>query len=100
MSSSTPAVREVRDDSLDCFGPSAERGDGTLDEEETDRPMRDWRLRSLPRATMTATTVLTIAKIVRDLGEVVVLAREPGGAARINAIEEAVDDKQERLRTA
>ena len=30
---------------------------------KTERPMRDWRLRSLPRATITATTVFTMAKM-------------------------------------
>ena len=61
MSSSTAAVAKcVRIDSTG-LGPSANAVMGRSMRKNTERPMRDCRLRSLPRATMTATTVLRIA---------------------------------------
>ena len=61
MSSSTAAVAKwVTMDSIG-FGPRAKAVIGRSIRKNTERPMRDCRLRSLPRATMTATTVLMIA---------------------------------------
>src|SRR5207247_5046546 len=62
MSSSTAAVVKcVTIDSIG-FGPSANAVSGRSIKKNTERPIRDCRLRSLPRATMIATIVLMIAK--------------------------------------
>src|SRR5206468_4176159 len=88
--------REMRDDRLDRLRPEREGGHGSLDEKEHRKT--DARLEAAlasPRDHQRDDGVED-GEDVRDLSEVVVLAGEPGRPARIDAIEEAVDDKKDR----
>ena len=88
--------REVRDDRFDRLRPESEGGDRTLDQEEDGEPDPRLKTALAPAGHHDRDDGVEDREHVGDLGEVVVLAGKPRRAPRVHAVEESVDDEEDR----